>query len=65
MEDPSAVIFQGIDNLRESDVIIVDTSGRQHNNKNLMAELKKISDIVSKKSEKSPIDFFHEALNNV
>ena len=51
MEDPSAVIFQGIDNLKESDVIIVDTSGRQHNNKNLMAELKKISDIVSKKSD--------------
>ena len=50
IEDPSAVIFQGIDNLEESDVIIVDTSGRQHNNKNLMAELKKISDIVSKKS---------------
>ena len=52
MEDPSAVIFQGIDNLKESDVIIVDTSGRQHNNKNLMAELKKITDIVSKKSLK-------------
>ena len=50
MEDPSAVIFQGIDYLKESNVIIVDTSGRQHNNKNLMAELKKISDIVSRKS---------------
>ena len=50
MEDPSAVIFQGIDKMKENDVVIIDTSGRQHNNKNLMAELKKISNIISKKS---------------
>ena len=49
-EDPSAVIFRGIDQLIESDVIIVDTSGRQHNNKNLMAELQKINNIIKKKS---------------
>tara|TARA_B100000963_G_scaffold344940_1_gene348311 strand:- start:373 stop:1191 length:819 start_codon:yes stop_codon:yes gene_type:complete len=54
-EDPSAVIFQGIDKMIENDVIIVDTSGRQHNNKNLMAELKKISNIFSKKSNKFKI----------
>ncbi|MDC3096913.1 zeta toxin family protein [Alphaproteobacteria bacterium] len=51
MEDPSAVIFQGIDKMKENDVVIIDTSGRQHNNKNLMAELKKISNIISKKSD--------------
>ena len=51
MEDPSAVIFQGIDKMKESDVVIIDTSGRQHNNKNLMAELKKIANIISKKSD--------------
>jgi len=30
----------------------VDTSGRQHNNKNLMAELEKLSNVIKKKSEK-------------
>jgi len=50
-EDPSAVVFRGIDKLKKSDVIIVDTSGRQHNNKNLMGELQKISNVIKKKSE--------------
>ena len=51
-EDPSAVVFRGIDQLADCDVIIVDTSGRQHNNKNLMAELEKLSNVIKKKSEK-------------
>ena len=50
-EDPSAVVYRGIDQLLENDVIIVDTSGRQHNNKNLMGELQKISNIINKKSD--------------
>ena len=50
-EDPSAVVFRGIDQLIENDVIIVDTSGRQHNNKNLMGELQKINNIIKKKSD--------------
>ncbi len=50
-EDPSAVVFRGIDQLQENDVIIIDTSGRQHNNKNLMGELQKISNVIIKKSE--------------
>ncbi len=50
-EDPSAVVYRGIDQLSENDVIIVDTSGRQHNNKNLMGELQKINNIINKKSE--------------
>ena len=51
-EDPSAVVFRGIDQLIENDVIIIDTSGRQHNNKNLMGELQKINNIIKKKSDR-------------
>ena len=50
-EDPSAVVYRGIDQLIENDVIIIDTSGRQHNNKNLMGELQKINNIIKKKSD--------------
>jgi len=49
-EDPSAVVYRGIEKLIENDVIIIDTSGRQHNNKNLMGELQKINSIINKKS---------------
>ena len=49
-EDPAAVVYKGIQNLGSKDsVLIIDTSGRQHNNKNLMDELKKISNIIIKK----------------
>ncbi|MGY9017054.1 MAG: signal recognition particle-docking protein FtsY [Alphaproteobacteria bacterium] len=48
-EDPAAVVYKGIQNLGSKDsVLIIDTSGRQHNNKNLMDELKKISNIIIK-----------------
>ena len=50
-EDPSAVVFRGIEELKDNNVIIIDTSGRQHNNKNLMGELQKINNIIKKKSE--------------
>ena len=48
-EDPAAVVYKGIHNFKDDNsVLIVDTSGRQHNNKNLMDELKKISNIIEK-----------------
>ncbi|MDB9776381.1 hypothetical protein OAB63_01320 [Alphaproteobacteria bacterium] len=48
-EDPAAVVYKGIVNFKDTDsVLIVDTSGRQHNNKNLMDELKKISNTIEK-----------------
>ncbi len=48
-EDPAAVVYKGILNFKDdTSVIIVDTSGRQHNNKNLMDELKKILNIIIK-----------------
>ena len=48
-EDPAAVVYKGIQNFKDDNsVMIIDTSGRQHNNKNLMDELKKISNIIEK-----------------
>ena len=50
-EDPSAVVFKGIEEFKNKEVLIIDTSGRQHNNKNLMGELQKIMNIIQKKSD--------------
>jgi len=48
-EDPAAVVFKGIQILKnQNSTIVIDTSGRQHNNKNLMDELKKISNAIMK-----------------
>lgn len=48
-EDPAAVVFKGIQGFRnQNSNVVVDTSGRQHNNKNLMDELKKISNTILK-----------------
>lgn len=49
-KDPSAVLFDGIKSAKsnESDYIIVDTAGRLHTYKNLMAELEKMVRLVKK-----------------
>ena len=48
--DPGAVVFDAISSFKakRSDVLIIDTAGRLHNKVGLMAELEKISRIVSK-----------------
>jgi len=48
--DPSAVLFDGLKSAKKkaSDIIIVDTAGRLHTYKNLMAELEKMVRIVDK-----------------
>ena len=48
--DPAAVIYDAIAaaKSRNADVLICDTAGRLHNNKNLMEELKKINRIIDK-----------------
>ena len=50
--DPAAVVFDTIAaaKKRNADVAICDTAGRLHNKKNLMAELKKISDVVKREA---------------
>ena len=48
--DPAAVVFDAVQaaKSRGADVLIVDTAGRLHNKKNLMAELHKINNIIDK-----------------
>ncbi len=48
--DPAAVVFDAISSAkaRGNDVILVDTAGRLHNKKNLMAELQKICRVVER-----------------
>ncbi len=48
--DPAAVVFDSISSAkaRGSDIIIVDTAGRLHNKRNLMAELEKINRIIDR-----------------
>lgn len=48
--DPAAVVFDAISSAkaRNNDVILVDTAGRLHNKKNLMAELQKICRVVER-----------------
>ncbi len=51
--DPSAVVYEAHKKTttNNSNLLIVDTAGRLHTNLNLMAELKKIKDTVSKFSK--------------
>jgi len=48
--DPAAVVFDTISSAkaRGNDVILIDTAGRLHNKKNLMAELQKICRVVDR-----------------
>jgi fused signal recognition particle receptor len=56
--DPSAVVFDGLKKFQSSDVILVDTSGRLHNKKNLMEELVKMKRVANKSLEGSPHDIW-------
>ncbi len=58
--DPGAVVFKAIERARaeQYDVLVIDTAGRLHNKSNLMAELKKIRQII----EKNASDFALEVL---
>ena len=54
--DPAAVAFDAVDAgiSRGSDVIILDTAGRLHTQKNLMQELEKIQRVVRKRLPDAP-----------
>lgn len=51
--DPAAVVYDSIDAAmaRGADLLLIDTAGRLHNKKNLMAELHKMFRIVNQKAE--------------
>ena len=54
--DPSAVAFDAIEagRSRKMDIVIVDTAGRLHTQKNLMEELKKIRRVMGRKLSEAP-----------
>jgi len=56
--DPSAVAFDTIESAKASgaDVVIIDTAGRLHNNVNLMRELGKIRNVMTKVISNAPHD---------
>lgn len=58
--DPGAVVYDAIGaaKARNCDVLIIDTAGRLHNNFNLMRELEKIKNVISKAVPGAP----HEVL---
>jgi fused signal recognition particle receptor len=58
--DPAAVAFDAIDAAlaRRIDVVLVDTAGRLHTNRNLMEELRKVDRVIRRKVEGAP----HETL---
>lgn len=58
--DPAAVAFDGVEAAiaRKIDILLIDTAGRLHTQKNLMEELKKIKRSVSKRLPGAP----HEVL---
>lgn len=54
--DPGAVIFDGLSKFKNKDVILVDTSGRLTNKKNLMDELAKLRRVAQKVIPEAPHD---------
>ncbi len=54
--DPAAVAFDTVKAAvaRKNDVVLLDTAGRLHSRKNLMAELEKISRVVGRESPGAP-----------
>jgi len=58
--DPAAVAYDAIEAAvaRGIDVVLVDTAGRLHTNRNLMEELKKVERVVARRLEGAP----HETL---
>ena len=61
--DPGAVAFDAIARGRErgADVVIIDTAGRLHTQRDLMAELEKVRRVISKQMPEAP----HETLMTV
>ena len=54
--DPAAVAFDAVEAAleKDADVLIVDTAGRLHTQKNLMEELKKIQRVIRRRIPEAP-----------
>jgi fused signal recognition particle receptor len=56
--DPASVAYSAFAKAKDHDILFIDTAGRLQNHKNLMEELKKISNTISKLDSTAP----HEVL---
>jgi len=58
--DPSAVVYDSLNYAKNSntDIVIIDTAGRLHNQKNLMDELLKIKRVVTNFNKMGPNEVF-------
>jgi len=56
--DPAAVVYDGIKagQARNKNILIIDTAGRLHTQKNLMNELEKIKRIIKREAPDSPLE---------
>ncbi len=56
--DPAGLAFDALEQARRSkaDILMIDTAGRLHNKKDLMAELEKIIRVIKKLDETAPHD---------
>lgn len=54
--DPASVIYEGVEKAEEEDhdIVLCDTSGRLHTDKNLMEELKKMERVAGKARDGAP-----------
>jgi fused signal recognition particle receptor len=58
--DPSSVVFEALENAKSNniDVVLIDTAGRLHTKSNLMKELEKIRNVVTKVIPHAPNEVF-------
>ena len=58
--DPASVVFDAVNaaKARHADVLLIDTAGRLHNKKNLMAELHKIYKIIENEYSDAHLETF-------
>ncbi|PIQ07892.1 MAG: signal recognition particle-docking protein FtsY [Ignavibacteriales bacterium CG18_big_fil_WC_8_21_14_2_50_31_20] len=58
--DPSSVVFEALENakLNNVDVVLIDTAGRLHTKSNLMKELEKIRNVITKVIPHAPNEVF-------
>lgn len=57
--DPASVAYKAMEHAKnvKADLLIIDTAGRLHNNKNLMEELAKLKKVILKQCEASNVHF--------
>jgi len=58
LKDPASVVYSALDEASKQniEILIIDTAGRLANNSNLMLEIKKVEDIIIKKTNSLPLE---------